>query len=143
HRAPVGPRGRAGRGDCARVRGPCGGGKRGPFGRTRRDTLRSDVQARPRVLLFGTSDSFARGASDLFGYSPQTAAYVSQMYGGIFDRGTLTIAVNWSSGGRDRMSAAVEHELTHLMTREVTQGRDLPVWLDEGIASLIEQSAQN
>src|SRR5205807_10217225 len=85
---------------------------------------------RPRVLVFGTSESFARGASDLFGYSSQNAAYVSQMYGGIFDRATLTIALNWSAAGRERMSAAVAHELTHLMVRELTRGRDMPVWLD-------------
>ncbi|HYK99123.1 MAG TPA: hypothetical protein VEU77_12100 [Candidatus Acidoferrales bacterium] len=103
------------------------------FGRT--------FNARPRVLLFGTNDSFATGAAQLFGYSSDTAAYVASTYGGIFDRGTSTIAVNWASAGHDRMSAAIEHELTHLMIREVTRGNDIPVWLDEGIATLVEEGA--
>jgi len=97
--------------------------------------------ARPRVLLFATNASFAKGAAELFGYSPETAAYVASTYGGIFDRGTLTIAVNWSSGGPSRMQAAIEHELTHLMIREVAGGADLPIWLDEGIATLVEENA--
>jgi hypothetical protein len=103
------------------------------FGRT--------FSARPRVLLFGTSDSFATGAGDLFGYSRKTASYVASTYGGIFDRPTLTIAVNWSSAGSARMGAAIEHELVHLMIREVTNGADIPVWLDEGIATLVEENA--
>src|SRR5207253_11132879 len=82
-------------------------------------------------------------ASDRFGYPSRTAAVVSQAYGGIFDRSTLTIALNWSSGGRDRMGAAIEHELTHLMIRDLTQGRDVPVWVDEGIATLVERGAPN
>jgi hypothetical protein len=103
------------------------------FGRT--------FSARPRVLLFGTNDSFAKGAAELFAYSSDTAAHVASTYGGIFDRGTNTIAVNWSSAGHDRMSAAIEHELTHLMLREITRGNEVPVWLDEGIATLVEEGA--
>ena len=57
------------------------------FGRT--------FSARPRVLLFGTNASFAQGAVELFGYSSDTAAHVARTYGGIFDRPTTTIAINW------------------------------------------------
>ena len=103
------------------------------FGRT--------FSVRPRVLLFGTNESFATGAAELFGYSSDTAAHVASTYGGIFDRGTNMIAVNWASAGQDRMSAAIEHELTHLMIREVTRGNDIPVWVDEGIATLVEEGA--
>lgn len=103
------------------------------FGRT--------FSARPRVLVFGSNASFAKGAAELFGYSDETAAYVASTYGGIFDRGTSTIAINWSSAGHDRMNAAIQHELTHLAIRELTRGNDIPVWLDEGIATLVEEDA--
>lgn len=96
---------------------------------------------RPRVLLFGTSAPFATSAHELFGYSPQTATYVASTYGGIFDRPTATIALNWGASSASRMGAAIEHELSHLMIRQLTGGRDIPVWLDEGIATAIEEDA--
>jgi hypothetical protein len=97
--------------------------------------------ARPRVLIFGSAASFSTGARELFGYSTETADRVANTYGGIFDRGTATIAVNWSASGSQRMSAAIAHELTHLMVREATGGKDIPAWLDEGIATLVEQDS--
>ena len=103
------------------------------FGRT--------FSARPRILVFGSAPSFATGARDLFGYSPETADRVANTYGGIFDRATATIAVNFSASGAQRMSAAIAHELTHLMIREASGGKDIPAWLDEGIATLVEQDA--
>ena len=103
------------------------------FGRT--------FTARPRVIVFGSAPSFSTGARELFGYSAETADRVANTYGGIFDRATATIAVNWSASGSQRMSAAIAHELTHLMIREATGGKDIPAWLDEGIATLVEQDA--
>jgi hypothetical protein len=96
---------------------------------------------RPRVIVFGTASSFGQGARELFGYSRATADGVARSYGGIFDRSTLTIALNWSSASRDRMSAATLHELTHLMVRDMTHGADIPTWLDEGLAAVVEQEA--
>jgi len=103
------------------------------FGRT--------FTTRPRVLIFGGVASFATGAKDLFGYSRETADHVANTYGGIFDRPTLTIAVNWGASGTTRMNAAIAHELTHLMIREVTGADSVPAWLDEGVATLVEQEA--
>ena len=94
---------------------------------------------RPRVLVFGTAESFGQGARELFGYSRATADQVAASYGGIFDRPTLTIAVNWSASSRDRMNAAIAHELTHLMIRDITHSDAIPTWLDEGIATVIEE----
>ncbi len=102
------------------------------FGRT--------FTTRPRVLIFGGALSFATGAKDLFGYSRATADHVANTYGGIFDRPTLTIAVNWGASGTSRMNAAIAHELTHLMTSEIG-GSAVPAWLDEGVATVVEQEA--
>jgi hypothetical protein len=96
---------------------------------------------RPRVLVFGTAASFGQGARELFGYSRATADAVARSYGGIFDRPTLTIALNWSAASPGRMSAAVAHELTHLMVRDMTHGDAVPTWFDEGLAAVIEQDS--
>ena len=96
---------------------------------------------RPRVLVFGTASSFGQGARELFGYSRATADQVAASYGGIFNRPTLTIALNWGASSRDRMGAAIAHELTHLMVRDITHSDEIPAWLDEGIATVIEEDA--
>ena len=94
---------------------------------------------RPRIYVFATPASFATGVHELFGYAAPMALYAANTYGGIFDRPTLTIAVNWSAGSAERMTAAIAHELTHLMLHEVSGGRAIPTWLDEGVATTIEQ----
>ncbi len=97
--------------------------------------------ARPRLLVFASAASFARGVREVFGYAPETAEEVAARYGGIFDRGTLTIAVSWSAAGGERMASAIAHELAHLMVHDIA-GPDaaVPAWLDEGLATVVEQA---
>jgi hypothetical protein len=94
---------------------------------------------KPRILVFATSASFARGTQDLFGYSPETAAMVAASYGGVFDPQTLTIAVGWQSTTGASLPDLLAHELTHLATRQIV-GSDavLPAWFEEGLAAQIE-----
>jgi len=94
---------------------------------------------KPRILVFATRSSFMRGAQDLFGYSPETAANVAVSYGGVFDPQTLTIAVNWQAAASANLPSLLAHELTHLATREIV-GRDavLPAWFEEGLAAEIQ-----
>ena len=94
---------------------------------------------RPRVLVFGTAASFGQGAREIFGYSRATADQVAASYGGIFDRPTLTIALNWRASSSDRMDAAIAHELTHLMIRDITHSDAIPSWFEEGLATVIEE----
>jgi hypothetical protein len=74
---------------------------------------------RPRVLLFATPASFARGAEEIFDYSPETAQLAANSYGGIVDQATLTIAVDWRAVGGD-LSGLLAHELVHVMVRDIT-----------------------
>jgi hypothetical protein len=94
---------------------------------------------RPRVLLFATPASFARGAEEIFDYSPDTALLAASSYGGIVDQATLTIAVDWHAVGSD-LSGLLAHELVHVMIRDIT-GRDarLPAWFEEGFATTIQR----
>jgi len=95
--------------------------------------------AKPRILVFATRASFARGTQDLFGYSPETAANVAASYGGVFDPQTLTIAVSFQSTSGSNLARLLAHELTHLATREIV-GTDavVPAWFEEGLAAEIE-----
>ena len=94
---------------------------------------------RPRVLLFATPASFARGAEEIFDYSPETALLAANSYGGIVDQATLTIAVDWRAVGGD-LPGVLAHELVHVMVRDIV-GRDarLPAWFDEGFATIIQR----
>ena len=94
---------------------------------------------RPRVLLFGTPASFAKGAEELFDYSPETARLAANSYGGVVDQGTLTIAVDWRAVGGD-LSGLLAHERVHVMIRDIT-GRDapLPAWFEEGLATVVQR----
>ena len=94
---------------------------------------------RPRVLLFATPASFARGAEEIFDYTPETARLAANSYGGIVDHPTLTIAVNWRAVGGD-LSGLLAHELAHVMIRDVS-GRDahLPAWFEEGFATIVQR----
>jgi hypothetical protein len=95
--------------------------------------------AKPRILVFASRASFARGTQDLFGYSPETAANVAASYGGVFDPQTLTIAVSWQSSAGSNLPRLLAHELTHLATREmVGQDAVVPAWFEEGLAAEIE-----
>ena len=94
---------------------------------------------RPRVLLFATPASFARGAEEIFNYSKETAVLAADSYGGIVDQASLTIAVNWRAVGGD-LSGLLAHELVHVMVRDIA-GRDahLPAWFEEGFATVIQR----
>jgi hypothetical protein len=93
----------------------------------------------PRIFVFATRASFARGTQDLFGYSAETAANVAASYGGVFDPQTLTIAVSWQSAAGANLPSLLAHELTHLAIREIV-GHDavLPAWFEEGLAAEVQ-----
>jgi hypothetical protein len=94
---------------------------------------------KPRILVFATRASFARGTQDLFGYSRETAQSVALSYGGVFDPQTLTIAVSWQSTPGSKVSDLLAHELTHLATREIAgHAALLPAWFEEGLAAEIQ-----
>jgi hypothetical protein len=93
---------------------------------------------KPRILVFATRASFARGTQDLFGYSPETAANVAASYGGVFDPQTLTIAVCWESTASSSLASLLAHELTHLATRQIVGSAAVPAWFEEGLAAKIQ-----
>jgi len=93
----------------------------------------------PKVLLFATRESFSEGLSTRFGYSEDAVTFLATNHGGVFDPATSTIAMSLEALGVNGVAPTLEHELTHLMVREVTAARALPTWFEEGIATLAER----
>jgi hypothetical protein len=95
---------------------------------------------RPRVLLFATQASFAKGIEELFAYAPDVAHAAAVSYGGIVDTRTLTVAVNFRVTAGDDLTGLLAHELVHVMIRETAGAdADLPAWFEEGFATLIQR----
>ena len=57
--------------------------------------------------------------------------------GGVFD-GVIRVSVEDLATERERLRRILTHELVHAFVREVG-GRDVPGWLNEGLAQLLEQ----
>jgi len=95
----------------------------------------------PKVVFFSSSDTFALGTKQVLGYSNEIAAMVANRYGAIFDRDSETIAVNGAAVTADRLDSLLTHELTHNMAHQLSNGADLPVWFDEGLATRLELDA--
>ncbi len=57
--------------------------------------------------------------------------------GGVFD-GVIRVSVEDLATERDRLRRILTHELVHAFVREVG-GRDVPGWLNEGLAQLLEE----
>ena len=93
----------------------------------------------PKLVVFGDAASFSSGLAGLFNYSESDAARSASSYGGIYDHATATIAVNLQTIAADDRTATFDHELTHYIMRELTAGRQLPAWFEEGIATLSER----
>jgi hypothetical protein len=96
--------------------------------------------ARPVIYVFGSTESYADGFRQIFGYPRTTAAFVAENSVSFFEPSLRLIAVNWAAVGDRRPVAAIRHELTHLLTLDACSPRcDLvPAWLNEGQARLAE-----
>ncbi|HET8569194.1 MAG TPA: hypothetical protein VFM93_09430 [Candidatus Limnocylindria bacterium] len=97
--------------------------------------------APPRVSVFATVASFEHALQVIHGYSAAVARSVSGA-GGVLDRASRAIAVNWQRVAHERPITIIRHELVHLMTRQIL-GReaDVPAWFDEGLAVLGQREA--
>ena len=94
---------------------------------------------RPKLVLFGTTASFSAGLAEYFSYSEGDVARSAASYGGLYDHATATIAVNLQTIAADDRTATLDHELTHYIVRELSAGRLLPAWFEEGLATLAER----
>lgn len=59
--------------------------------------------------------------------------------GGAYDNGMIRLPINDARAGTDRTRKVVFHEYTHLIVNYLTKGRQVPQWLNEGLAEFTSQ----
>ena len=98
------------------------------------------ITTSPVIDVYATTERYAAGLSEVFGYSRATSDYLAENSVAFFEPSQRRLAVNWEAVSDRRPIAAIRHELTHLVTLEACAPRcDLvPAWFNEGEARLME-----
>ena len=92
----------------------------------------------PAVLLFTSRQSFATALERQFGFAADTAALLSRQTGGVTLTGIDAVAINGESVLNAGRSTIFRHELAHVAIHRLSGDR-VPAWLDEGLATLVEE----
>ena len=97
----------------------------------------------PTIFVLATPSGYADALRELLGYTGANAAALAVQSGGLYVSDPSVIFVNWSFRGSGPL-LVMRHELTHVMLREVV-GRDatMPAWIDEGLATLVQNTARH
>ncbi len=94
----------------------------------------------PTVYVFATRNSFALALQRGFGQRATDAGALAAANGGVAFASAGVVAINWENVRGDASLSIVRHELTHLLTHQlVGDDTELPVWFDEGLATLAER----
>ncbi len=97
-----------------------------------------DLGDPPAVLLFTSRQSFAAALEHQFGFSADTAALLARQTGGVTLAGIDAVAINGESVLAAGRSTIFRHELAHVAIHRLS-GSAVPAWLDEGLATVIEE----
>ena len=92
----------------------------------------------PAVFLFTSRQSFAAALEHQFGFSAENAALLARQTGGITLAGIDAVAINGESVLNAGRTTIFRHELTHVAVHRMA-GESVPVWLDEGLATAVEE----
>jgi hypothetical protein len=92
----------------------------------------------PTVFLFTSRQSFATALERQFGFSADTAALLARQTGGVTLAGIDAVAINGESVLNAGRTTIFRHELTHVAVHRLS-GDAVPAWLDEGLATLVEE----
>jgi hypothetical protein len=92
----------------------------------------------PAVFLFTSRQSFATALERQFGFSADTAGLLARQTGGVTLAGIDAVAINGESVLNAGRTTIFRHELTHVAVHRLS-GDAVPAWLDEGLATLVEQ----
>ncbi len=90
------------------------------------------------VLLFTSRQSFATALERQFGFTADTAALLARQTGGVTLAGIDAVAINGESVLNAGRSTIFRHELGHIAIHRLS-GAAVPAWLDEGLATLVEE----
>jgi len=97
-----------------------------------------DLGDPPAVLLFASRQSFASALERQFGFAPDTAALLARQTGGVTLAGIDAVAINGESVLAAGRPTIFRHELGHVAIHRLS-GAAVPAWLDEGLATLVEE----
>jgi len=97
-----------------------------------------DLGDPPAVLLFATRESFAAALQHQFGFTADTAALLARQTGGVTLAGIDAVAINGESVLSAGRTTIFRHELGHVAIHRLS-GDAIPAWLDEGLATLVEE----
>ena len=95
----------------------------------------------PAVFLFTSRQSFATALEQQFGFSADTAGLLARQTGGVTLAGLDAVAINGESVLNAGRSTIFRHELAHVAIHRLA-GDAIPAWLDEGLATLVEERDQ-
>ena len=97
-----------------------------------------DLGDPPAVLLFTSRQSFAVALERQFGFTADEAALLARQTGGVTLAGIDAVAINGESVLNAGRSTIFRHELAHVAIHRLS-GPSVPAWLDEGLATVIEE----
>jgi hypothetical protein len=97
-----------------------------------------DLGDPPAVLLFTSRQSFANALERQFGFTAEVAALFARQTGGVTLAGIDAVAINGESVLAAGRSTIFRHELAHVAIHRLT-GPSVPAWLDEGLATVVEE----
>jgi len=97
-----------------------------------------DLGDPPAVLLFTSRQSFALALERQFGFSVDSAEILARQTGGVTLAGIDAVAINGESVLAAGRSTIFRHELAHVAIHRLA-GNAVPAWLDEGLATLVEE----
>lgn len=92
----------------------------------------------PAVFLFTSRSSFASALERQFGFSAESAGILARQAGGVTLAGIDAVVINGESVLGAGRTTIFRHELAHVAIHRLS-GTAVPAWLDEGLATLVEE----
>ena len=96
----------------------------------------------PVVFVLATRASYASALQRLLHYSAANAAALAIQSGGLYVSDPSVIFVNWENVNAANSLLVIRHELSHALLREIVGPQAaVPAWVDEGLATVVQNSA--
>jgi hypothetical protein len=94
----------------------------------------------PTIFVLATRSRYAAALEHVLGYEPANAATLAEKTGGLYVSDPSVVFVNWQNV-RSGTLFVLRHELTHALIRETVGPRaTVPAWVDEGLATLAQET---
>lgn len=96
----------------------------------------------PVVFVLATRASYASALQTLLRYSTANAAALAIQSGGLYVSDPSVIFVNWENVTAANSLLVMRHELSHALLREIVGPQAaVPAWVDEGLATVVQNTA--